>query len=85
MKDDTWEMLQRAGLADKEVCAKAHPNRIRLAVGRDEHRIREVVSWLTDGDPGQAYVKERVPRSLLNALFPGLSKMWKKLTNDDAS
>jgi hypothetical protein len=85
MRDETMEMLERAGLSDKDVAAAAHPNTIKLAVGRNEDRIREVVIWLTDGDPGKAYVDERVPRSLLDKLYPGLKTLWSKLRPKDGA
>lgn len=83
MRSTTREMLEHAGLDDPEACKHAHPLRITLAVGRDPVRVREVVSWICDGNPAQAYVSETVPRSLLNALFPGLSRLWARLGRDD--
>lgn len=79
LKERTAKMLADAGWTTKQQVVAANPKRVRLALGRDEGRVREVLLWVTGGDPGRAYVQETVPRAWINALAPGLAELWRRL------
>lgn len=84
-REKVLQLLARAGLDDKEVLAKAHHKRVRLALGRDEELIKDAVMWLCDEDPGRAYARSPSLRPLLHNLYPGLREIWERMKDDDAS
>ncbi len=82
-REKMLELLARAGLDDKDILVATHPKRVRLAMGRDQELIKELVVWLCDGDPGRAYARTPSLRPLLGGLYPGLKKIWERLGEDD--